>query len=113
MATAPTMTQHATASPVLGVRAVVDGVSFELRAGETLALVGESGCGKSLTALALLQLLPGAAQLKGGTVAFESADLARLPEAAMRQIRGNRASIIFQDPLSSLDPLMTIGDQLV
>jgi peptide/nickel transport system ATP-binding protein len=120
MATAPRLSpQPATVLAVrdltvaIGARAVVDGVSFELRTGETLALVGESGCGKSLTALALLQLLPGAAQLKGGTVAFEGADLARLPEPAMRKIRGNRASLIFQDPLSSLDPLMTVGDQLV
>jgi peptide/nickel transport system ATP-binding protein len=97
----------------IGPRAVVDGVSFALGPGETLALVGESGCGKSLTALALLQLLPGAARLAGGTIGFEGADLARLDEARMREIRGNRASIIFQDPLSSLDPLMTVGDQLV
>jgi peptide/nickel transport system ATP-binding protein len=97
----------------IGARAVVDGVSFELRAGETLALVGESGCGKSLTALALLQLLPGAARLTAGAVAFEGADLVRLDEPAMRKIRGNRASIIFQDPQSSLDPLMTVGEQLL
>jgi oligopeptide/dipeptide ABC transporter ATP-binding protein len=121
MATAPRIAPLP-ATPVLavrdltvaiGARAVVDGVSFELRAGETLALVGESGCGKSLTALAMLQLLPAAARIAGGAVAFEGADLARLPEAAMRKIRGGRASIIFQDPLSSLDPLMTVGDQLV
>ena len=97
----------------IGSRAVVDGVGFDLAAGETLALVGESGCGKSLTALALLRLLPGAARLTGGTVTFEGADLMRLDEAAMRRLRGNRASIIFQDPQSSLDPLMTVGEQLV
>ena len=97
----------------IGRRAVVDGVGFDLAAGETLALVGESGCGKSLTALALLRLLPGAARLAGGAVTLEGADLLRIDEAAMRCIRGNRASIIFQDPQSSLDPLMPVGDQLV
>jgi peptide/nickel transport system ATP-binding protein len=97
----------------IGSRAVVDGVGFDLAGGETLALVGESGCGKTLTALALLRLLPGAARLAGGTVTFEGTDLLRLDEAAMRRLRGNRASIIFQDPQSSLDPLMTVGDQLV
>jgi peptide/nickel transport system ATP-binding protein len=100
-------------SVAIGERAVVDGISFELRAGETLALVGESGCGKSMTALAILQLLPGAGRLAGGSVLFEGQDLARLGERAMRRIRGNRASIIFQDPLSSLDPLMTVERQLV
>ena len=97
----------------IGRRAVVDGVGFDIAAGETMALVGESGCGKSLTALALLRLLPGAAKLTGGAVAFEGADLTQVDEPEMRRIRGNRASIIFQDPLSSLDPLMTVGDQLV
>ncbi len=97
----------------IGSRAVVDGVGFDLAAGETLALVGESGCGKSLTALALLRLLPGAARLAGGTVTFEGTDLMQLDEAAMRCLRGSRASIIFQDPQSSLDPLMTVGDQLI
>ncbi|MBL8838364.1 MAG: ABC transporter ATP-binding protein [Alphaproteobacteria bacterium] len=97
----------------IGRRAVVDGVGFDIAAGETMALVGESGCGKSLTALALLRLLPGAAKFAGGSVDFEGADLMRIDEDAMRRVRGNRASIIFQDPLSSLDPLMTVGDQLV
>jgi oligopeptide/dipeptide ABC transporter ATP-binding protein len=97
----------------IGRRAVVDGVGFHLAAGETLALVGESGCGKSLTALALLRLLPGAAQLSEGTVTFEGADLTQADEETMRRLRGNRASIIFQDPTNSLDPLMTVGDQLV
>ena len=99
-------------SVAIGSRRVVDEVSFDLAAGEVLALVGESGCGKSMTALALLGLLPGAARLAGGTIGFEGNDLARLAEPAMRAIRGNRASIVFQDPSGSLDPLMTIGDQL-
>jgi len=97
----------------IGARRVVDGVSFALAPGETLALVGESGCGKSLTALALLGLLPGAARLAGGAALLEGTDLARLDERALRRIRGNRAAIVFQDPIGSLDPLMTIGDQLV
>jgi oligopeptide/dipeptide ABC transporter ATP-binding protein len=96
----------------IGARRVVDGVSFALAPGETLALVGESGCGKSLTALALLGLLPGAARLAGGAALLEGTDLARLDERALRRIRGNRAAIVFQDPIGSLDPLMTVGDQL-
>ncbi len=100
-------------SVAIGSRRVVDEVTFDLASGEVLALVGESGCGKSMTALALLGLLPGAARLEGGVIGFEGQDLARLPEPAMRAIRGNRASIVFQDPSGSLDPLMTVGDQLV
>ena len=96
----------------IGTRRVVDGVGFALAPGEVLALVGESGCGKSMTALALLGLLPGAARRVGGTIGFEGDDLARLPESRLRAIRGNRISIIFQDPSGSLDPLMTVGDQL-
>jgi oligopeptide/dipeptide ABC transporter ATP-binding protein len=96
----------------IGTRRVVDGVGFALAPGEVLALVGESGCGKSMTALALLGLLPGAARRVGGTIGFEGDDLARLPESRLRAIRGNRISVIFQDPSGSLDPLMTVGDQL-
>ncbi|MBL8702232.1 MAG: ABC transporter ATP-binding protein [Alphaproteobacteria bacterium] len=99
-------------SVAIGARRVVDEVSFDLAPGEVLALVGESGCGKSMTALALLGLLPGAARLVAGSIGFEGKDLARLPEPAMRAIRGNRASIVFQDPSGSLDPLMTVGDQM-
>jgi oligopeptide/dipeptide ABC transporter ATP-binding protein len=77
-----------------------------------LALVGESGCGKSMTALALLGLLPAAARLEGGRIGFEGRDLARLPERELRALRGNRISVIFQDPSGSLDPLMTVGAQL-
>jgi peptide/nickel transport system ATP-binding protein len=94
-------------------RAVVDRISFALSQREILALVGESGCGKSLTALAVMGLLPEAARITDGSVVFEGADLARLDEASMRRIRGNRASVIFQEPVSSLDPLMTVGEQLI
>ena len=100
-------------SVVIAGRPVVDEVSFALGAGETLALVGESGCGKSLTALAVLGLLPGAATLAGGRVTLEGRDLAQAGEEELRAVRGNRASIIFQDPVGSLDPLMTVEDQLI
>jgi peptide/nickel transport system ATP-binding protein len=98
---------------MIGARPVVDEVGFDLAPGEVLALVGESGCGKSLTALALLGLLPGAARRWRGAIRFADADLATLSERELRRIRGNRASIIFQDPQASLDPLMTVEAQLV
>jgi peptide/nickel transport system ATP-binding protein len=97
----------------IGPARVVDGVSFELEAGEILALVGESGCGKSMTALAIVRLLPPVARAVSGRVLLEGDDLLALPEAAMRRVRGARVAIVFQEPASSLDPLMTVGDQLV
>jgi peptide/nickel transport system ATP-binding protein len=93
-------------------QAVVDGVSFTVAAGEVLALVGESGCGKSLTALALLGLLPDAASLARGRVVLDGLDLASLSEREMRGVRGNRLSIIFQEPTASLDPLASVGAQI-
>ncbi|WP_413738340.1 ABC transporter ATP-binding protein [Sodalis sp. RH21] len=91
----------------------LDGVSLTLAAGETLALVGESGCGKSLTALALMGLLPTPpAHLSGGEIRFEGQNLVALGEKRMRQLRGNRLAMIFQDPMSSLNPVKTVGDQL-
>jgi peptide/nickel transport system ATP-binding protein len=92
---------------------VVDGVTFDLGRSEILALVGESGCGKSLTALAIMRLLPPAARHVGGRVLLEGRDLLALPEAEMQRIRGARVSMVFQEPASSLDPLMMVGDQLV
>ena len=97
----------------IGVARVVDGVSFDLASGEILALVGESGCGKSMTALAIMRLLPPVARSVGGRVLLEGTDLLGLPEAAMRGVRGARVSIVFQEPTTSLDPVMTVGDQLV
>jgi peptide/nickel transport system ATP-binding protein len=97
----------------IGPARVVDDVSFDLEAGEILALVGESGCGKSMTALAIVRLLPPVARPVSGRVLLEGHDLLVLPEAAMRRVRGARVAIVFQEPASSLDPLMTVGDQLV
>ena len=91
---------------------VVDGVSLAAAEGSILAIVGESGCGKSLTALSILQLLPGAAQIAGGKIHLEGAELTAMDEAELRQVRGNRASIIFQEPVASLNPLMRVGAQV-
>ena len=96
-----------------GVTRAVDGVSFTLAPGETLGIVGESGCGKSVTALSILRLLPPRlSRIVGGRVLFEGADLVTLDEAAMREIRGNRIAMIFQEPMTSLNPVLTIGEQI-
>ena len=92
--------------------AAVDGISFEVAAGETLALLGESGCGKSATALGLLRLLPAAGRMLGGEVRFAGRDLLRLPEAEMRAVRGGGMAMIFQEPATSLNPVLTVGRQL-
>jgi peptide/nickel transport system ATP-binding protein len=91
---------------------IVDDVSFTVHPGEVMALVGESGCGKSLTALALLGLLPDAATVTGGRIVLGGLDLTSLSEREMQRVRGNRLSIIFQEPTASLDPLATIGSQI-
>ncbi len=90
---------------------VVDGVDLELRRGETFALVGESGCGKSMTAFSILRLLPAGARLDG-EVRLDGADLLALPEAAMRRVRGRRIAMIFQEPMTSLNPVLTVGRQI-
>src|SRR4051794_37675617 len=91
----------------------VDDVSFDLYPGETLGLVGESGSGKSMTCLSILRLLPeGMGETVGGRVLFEDTDLLTLGEAAMRRYRGRRPAIILQDPMTSLNPVLTIGDQV-
>ncbi len=91
----------------------VNGISFELQAGETLGLVGESGCGKSVTSLALTRLLPKpAGRIERGRVFFGGRDLLQLPDDALRDVRGSEISMVFQDPLTSLNPVLTIGTQL-
>jgi oligopeptide/dipeptide ABC transporter ATP-binding protein len=93
---------------------VLDGVDLRLEAGRTLCVVGESGCGKSLTALAVMGLLPiPPARLAGGRVVFEGVDLLGLDRRAMRALRGSRLAMVFQEPMTSLNPAFTIGDQLV
>ena len=90
----------------------VDGVSFDIAPGETFALLGESGCGKSMTALALMRLLPEAARIVGGTVSFGGKSLTEMPESQMRKLRGGGMAMIFQEPGTSLNPVMTIGRQI-
>ncbi len=95
------------------VAKAVDGVTFHVDAGEMLALVGESGCGKSVTAYSLLRLIadpPG--KIVGGEILFEGRDLMKLPDDEMRRLRGDRIAMIFQDPMSSLNPVFTIGAQI-
>ena len=94
------------------VHAAVDGIDFDVRAGETLALLGESGCGKSATALSLLRLLPAAGCILGGDVCFDGTDLLRLPETEMRAVRGGGMAMIFQEPATSLNPVLTVGRQI-
>jgi len=99
-------------SVAIGAASPVDQVSFDIAAGETFALLGESGCGKSMTALALMRLLPDAARIAGGSVQFAGNDLCALSETAMRGVRGGKIGMIFQEPGSSLNPVMTIGAQI-
>ena len=96
-----------------GTVKAVDGVSFTLKPSETLAIVGESGCGKSITALSLLRLIPyPPGRIVGGSIEFEGTDLLSLDDEEMRNIRGNHISMIFQEPMTSLNPVMTIGRQI-
>ena len=91
----------------------VDGVSLTVDAGETVAIVGESGSGKSVTSLSIMRLVPiPPGEIADGRVLFRGRDLLRLSEADMRQIRGNDISMIFQEPMSSLNPLLTVGEQI-
>jgi peptide/nickel transport system ATP-binding protein len=97
----------------IGDAPVVDHMNFTIRAGETLALVGESGCGKSLTARAVMGLLPPVARRRAGTIELDGRDIAPLDEAGMAAIRGDVMSMIFQEPTASLNPLMTVGRQII
>jgi oligopeptide/dipeptide ABC transporter ATP-binding protein len=90
----------------------VNGISFDIRQGETLGIVGESGCGKSVTSLALLGILPRAGRAVAGTAMFEGRDLLQLSDRELRDIRGKDIAMIFQDPMTSLNPVLTIGKQI-
>ncbi len=95
------------------VARAVDGVSFTVASGETLAIVGESGSGKSVTSLSIMRLVPTPpGEIAGGVVRFRGRDLRLLSERAMRRVRGNEISMIFQEPMSSLNPLLTVGEQI-
>ncbi len=96
-----------------GIVKAIDGLNLAITRGETFALVGESGCGKSMTALALMRLLPENGRIVGGRVAIEGQDLLALPEAGMRAVRGGRIGMIFQEPGTSLNPVMRVGAQIV
>ena len=99
-------TEHGTVRPV-------DGVSFSVRSGQTLGIVGESGCGKSVTSLAIMGLLARPpARVAGGEILFDDRDLLTLPADALRDLRGDQMSMIFQEPMSALNPSLTVGDQI-
>src|SRR5437588_3787919 len=96
-----------------GIVRAVDGVSFHVMPGETLAIVGESGCGKSVTALSVLRLVPAPpGRIVSGRIRFAGRDLLELSDAEMRDVRGNDISMIFQEPMTSLNPVLTIGRQI-
>ena len=99
---------HTGATPVRAV----DGITLQILQGETFALLGESGCGKSMTALSIMRLLPEAGEIVAGSIKIGGEDLLLLPEAAMRNVRGKRISMIFQEPMLSLNPVMTVAEQI-
>ena len=94
-----------------GVR-IVDDISFSIKQGETFALLGESGCSKSMTALSLMRLLPDGIRVANGNIKLDEEDILALPEYAMRKVRGGQMAMIFQEPGLSLNPVMTVGDQI-
>jgi oligopeptide/dipeptide ABC transporter ATP-binding protein len=97
-----------------GTYRAVDGISFSLEAGRTLGIVGESGCGKSVTSLSIMGLVPQPpGRIAGGEILFEGVDLLKLDAAALRDLRGARMAMIFQEPMTSLNPAYTVGDQIV
>lgn len=95
-----------------GLVKAVDGVSFSVEEGETLGIVGESGCGKSVTALSIMRLISAPGRVANGTINFRGQDLLKLSDSEMRRIRGNDISMIFQEPMTSLNPVYSVGDQI-
>jgi len=95
-----------------GINRAVDGLSLSIEAGQTLAVVGESGCGKSVTAMSVLRLIPEPPGKIAGRIVFNGRDLLTLSDAQMRDIRGNEISMIFQEPMTSLNPVLTVGRQI-
>jgi peptide/nickel transport system ATP-binding protein len=95
-----------------GVLRAVDGLSFSIKAGETMAIVGESGCGKSVTAMSILRLIPEPPGKIAGSIRFDGRDLLSLSQRELRDIRGNEISMIFQEPMTSLNPVLTVGRQI-
>lgn len=95
-----------------GTVPAVDGVTFQLREGETLGVVGESGCGKSVTALSVMRLIASPGKIINGTINFMGQDLLSLPESSLYKIRGSQISMIFQEPMTSLNPVFTVGNQI-
>jgi len=96
-----------------GLVKAIAGIDFTINHGETLALVGESGCGKSMTALSLLRLVPEPGRIVEGDIRFDDLDILHIPETEVRRIRGNRIGMIFQEPMTSLNPVFRIGDQVM
>lgn len=96
-----------------GINTAVDGVSFSIEKGRILGIVGESGCGKSVTSMSILQLLGSNARISGGSIKLDGKELVGLPEKEMCKIRGNDIAMIFQDPMTALNPTLTIGNQLM
>jgi oligopeptide/dipeptide ABC transporter ATP-binding protein len=97
-----------------GVVTALDGVSFKILRGRTLGVVGESGCGKSVTSLSIMRLLPqGSGRVDAGQILFDGQDLLQIPEQEMRSLRGNRIAMIFQEPMTALNPVFTAGDQII
>ena len=96
-----------------GIVKAVDGVTFSLDSGQTLGIVGESGCGKSVTSSSIMRLLPKNGHIVEGSILFEGKDIVKLSQKEMLQIRGNDISMIFQDPMTALDPVYTIGSQIM
>jgi len=96
-----------------GLVTAVDGINFTLYKGDTLGLIGETGCGKSVTALSILRLIEPPGKIVSGEIIFEGKDVLKMEEKELKELRGNKISMIFQDPMSSLDPVFTIGDQMI